>query len=133
MTPAEKDQLVVAACEARQQAYAKYSQYRVGAAVCTTSGMIFRGCNVENISYGLTICAEHVAVSAAVAAGHQELAAVAVVTRDGAAPCGACRQVLAEFANDIPVLIVTDQQPPQVREIELGALLPDPFTTGPPP
>jgi len=133
MTPAGKDQLVVAACEARRHAYAKYSQYRVGAAVRTTSGMIFRGCNVENISYGLTICAEHVAVSAAVAAGHHELVAVAVATQDGAAPCGACRQVLAEFATDVPVLIVTDQQPPRVREIGLQALLPDPFAGGPSP
>lgn len=127
MTPVERDELVTAACQARQQAYAKYSQYQVGAAIRTRSGKVFQGCNVENRSYGLTICAERAAVFAAVAEGHREIIAVAVATLDGDSPCGACRQVLAEFAADIPVLIVADQQPPQVREVGLQTLLPDGF------
>lgn len=131
MTPTEQNELITAACEARQQAYANYSQYQVGAAVRTRSGMIFRGCNVENRSYGLTVCAEQVAVTTAVTAGHRELTAIAIATQNGAAPCGACRQILAEFAAEMSVLLVTDQQPPEVRRVGLSELLPKPFTERP--
>jgi cytidine deaminase len=92
------DDLVQAARAARASAYAPYSRYRVGAAVLTASGRIFSGCNIENASYGLTVCAERVAVWSAVAAGEHTVVAVAVATHNGATPCGACRQVLAEFA-----------------------------------
>lgn len=93
------DALVGSAWEARKMAYAPYSKFSVGAALLAADGRVFLGCNVENISYGLTMCAERVAMGAAVAAGVREFQAVAVVadTRVPISPCGACRQVLAEF------------------------------------
>ncbi len=93
------DKLVAAAWRAREVAYAPYSNFAVGAALLALDGRIFMGCNVENISYGLTNCAERVAIGAAVAAGVREFIAVAVVADTGVpiSPCGACRQVLAEF------------------------------------
>jgi cytidine deaminase len=119
--------LISAACEARQHAFVPYSQYRVGAAVRTAQGHIFRGCNVENKSYSLTICAERAAVFNAIQAGEQDFEALAIATEDGAAPCGACRQVLAEFAPDLSILLVTAQSPPTFTETNLKLLLPDRF------
>lgn len=101
----EPDALVRLARAARDTAYAPYSGFRVGAAVEVADGAVFTAGNVENASYGLTICAERAAAFAAVAAGHVRFRAVAVAT-DGpepVAPCGACRQVLAEFAGDVPI------------------------------
>jgi cytidine deaminase len=91
--------LLQAACEARKLAYAPYSRFSVGAAVLTDSGRIYSGCNIENASYGLTVCAERIAIFQAIAAGEKRLTALAVVadTPGPAAPCGACRQVMAEF------------------------------------
>ena len=93
------DDLVVEAWRAREAAYAPYSNFAVGAALLTEDGRVFRGCNVENLSYGLTNCAERVAIGSAVVAGAREFVAVAVVadTEVPISPCGACRQVLAEF------------------------------------
>jgi len=119
--------LISAACEARQHAFVPYSQYRVGAAVRTAQGHIFRGCNVENKSYSLTICAERAAIFNAIQAGEQDFEALAIATEDGAAPCGACRQVLAEFAPDLSILLVTAQSPPTFTETSLKLLLPDRF------
>ena len=119
--------LISAACEARQHAFVPYSQYRVGAAVRTAQGHIFRGCNVENKSYSLTICAERAAVFNAIQAGEQDFEALAIATEDGATPCGACRQVLAEFAPDLSILLVTAQSPPTFTETSLKLLLPDRF------
>ena len=119
--------LISAACEARQHAFVPYSQYRVGAAVRTAQGHIFRGCNVENKSYSLTICAERAAVFNAIQAGEQDFEALAIATEDGAAPCGACRQVLAEFAPELSILLVTAQSPPTFTETSLKLLLPDRF------
>ncbi len=95
----EKDKLIMAAQAAREHAYAPYSQFRVGAAVLGKSGRIYSGCNVENASYGLSNCAERTAVFKAVSEGEQFLVALAVVadTPRPVAPCGACRQVMAEF------------------------------------
>jgi cytidine deaminase len=100
------DELIAAAWEARDKAYAPYSRFKVGAALLGAKGQIFPGCNVENISYGLTNCAERVAVGAAVAAGSLEFDKVAIVadTSTPISPCGACRQVLAEFGVKTVIL-----------------------------
>lgn len=98
-------ELIGAAKKARERAYAPYSQFPVGAALRTKDGRVFAGCNVENASSGLTVCAERVAMWRAIAEGERAFEALAVVTDVGATPCGACRQVLAEFATDIPVLV----------------------------
>ena len=105
--------LVPAAMAARQHAHAPYSNFRVGAAVATLDGRVFTGCNVENLSYGLTICAERNAVFAAVAAGVREFDAIAIVadTREPVSPCGACRQVLAEFGDFKVVSATLDGAP----------------------
>lgn len=129
MTLSPQEQaLVHAARAARAHAYAPYSNYFVGAAVLTSDGRIFTGCNVENASYGLTVCAERVAVFSAVAAGAREVVTVAVCTPDGATPCGACRQVLAEFVPDLsacPVLVVKPDA--FVARYTLAELLPHHF------
>ena len=93
------------AAEVRKFAYAPYSKYPVGAALLTTSGKIYTGVNVENIDYTDGICAERTAVFKAVTEGEKSFTAVAVVTSNGGTPCGSCRQVLAEFSNDLVVII----------------------------
>ena len=102
------DGLIEAARRAQQQAYAPYSRYRVGAAVEGSDGSVFAGCNVENASYGLVMCADRVAIGAAVAGGVREFRRVVVVSdsEPPAPPCGACRQVIFEFAPDAEVLAV---------------------------
>ena len=122
------DALVRAAEAARRHAHAPYSRYRVGAAVETEDGAIYTGCNVENASYGLTICAERAAVCAAVAAGARKIRRAVVVTDSDppGAPCGACRQVLAEFGLDMEVTAVGRAGRLQWT---LRELLPDAFTS----
>ena len=122
--------LIAAARRARARAYAPYSRFTVGAAVLDERGRVHAGCNVENASYGLSVCAERNAVAAAVAAGARRIAAVAVVTgADPAAPpCGACRQVLAELAgDDTPVLLAPPRAALPIERWRLGALLPRTF------
>jgi len=128
MKGADIEDLVRAASEVRERAYAPASQFRVGAAVRAADGRIFVGCNVENASYGLTICAERAAVCAAVAAGARELVAVAVATDldEPARPCGACRQVLAEFGAGMAVAMI-GRAGARV-DTSLDVLLPEPFT-----
>jgi cytidine deaminase len=123
-----RPELLAAAGNVRRQAYAPYSNFQVGAAVQTDDGQIFIGCNVENASFGLTLCAERAAVLAAVAAGHRKLVAIAVASSGGVTPCGACRQVLAEFAQELVVLLVDVDHPDRVRQVTLAALLPEPFS-----
>jgi cytidine deaminase len=120
-------ELFEAAAAVRLRAHAPYSRFRVGAAVLDERGRLHAGCNVENASYGLTVCAERNAVAAAVAAGAKRIRAVAVVTRDGSSPCGACRQVLAELgAPTTEVLLASPAGAPETHT--LGALLPRAFT-----
>ncbi|HPU35287.1 MAG TPA: cytidine deaminase [Bacillota bacterium] len=104
--PVEK--LIRAAEEARERAYAPYSNYRVGAAILTRQGRCYTGCNIENASYGLTCCAERVALYKAVSAGEHDFDAIAVTaaTDDFCVPCGACRQTLAEFSRNLKVYMV---------------------------
>ena len=123
-------QLTAAALAVRPRAHAPYSKFQVGAAILTASGEIFAGCNVENASYGLTICAERVAVGTAVAAGHKEIVAVAVVSSGGHSPCGACRQVLSEFGPAMEVILIDADDPTKTRTTTLAALLPEQFSSG---
>lgn len=124
VTPELLERLVDAAKRARENAYAPYSEYRVGAALATEDGTIFSGCNVENASYGATICAERGAIARMVASGGSSPIACAIVTAgpNPAAPCGICRQVLAEFAKDMTILLVGDDD--QRVETTLAELLP---------
>lgn len=121
------DSLVEAAREAQARAYAPYSCFRVGAAIRGVDGSVHQGCNVESASYGLTICAERAAVALAVSRGVRQFDRVVVVSdsEPPASPCGACRQVLAEFGLDLEVIAVG---PASSRSWRLGELLPDAFT-----
>ena len=122
--------LLKRAVETMGNAHAPYSNYSVGAAVLTESGEVFVGCNVENASYGLTNCAERTAVFSAIAAGHKRFTAVAIVAAQAPTPypCGACRQVMAEFmAPDCAVYVAPASDLGAVRETSVGALLPHSF------
>jgi len=119
--------LIAQACAVRTHAHAPYSRFAVGAALLTESGEIIVGCNVENASYGLTICAERVAFGTAITCGHRRFQALAVATSGGHAPCGACRQVAAEFGDDLPVLLIDADQPDRVVQTNLRDLLPGRF------
>lgn len=122
MNSEQKQALINAALHAQQQAYAPYSHYQVGAALLATSGEMIEGCNVENASFGATICAEQAAVVSAVSRGIRDFEAVAVVTPNAGSPCGICRQVMNEFAPDL-LVIICDQQGKIHDELPLHALL----------
>ena len=122
-----RDELIRQAVEIRQRAYAPYSKFLVGAAVRTASGKTFLGCNVENASYGLAVCAERSAVFAAITAGEKQFECMAIATQGGAMPCGACRQVLSEFNPDLPIFIVDVDNPEKIVEGNLWELLPGAF------
>ena len=122
-------QLIQLAQQARDKAYAPYSNYRVGAALLTSSGRFFSGCNVENAAYPTGICAERVAVFKAVSEGERQFTAIAVVTSNGGTPCGSCRQVLAEFGLETVVLIA-DGEGKLCQECRLSELLPGAFGPG---
>ncbi len=122
-----REALLERAKEARERAHAPYSNYAVGAAVLDAAGRIHAGCNVENAMYGATVCAERVAIWTAVAAGARRIRALALVTPNGGTPCGACRQVLREFAaEDTPVWVAGPTGP--ARGYTLGQLLPFAWT-----
>ncbi len=122
-----QSQLVQQAMDVRQRAYAPYSNYPVGAAILGVDGNIYLGCNVENASYGLTICAERGAVMAMVAGGCKQILAAAIALKAAGTPCGACRQVLAEFGLDFPVILV-DADDGSIRSVwQVGELLPAAF------
>ena len=118
-------ELVQHALKARQQAYAPYSRYYVGAALLVADGSIVSGCNVENASYGATICAERVALTAAMAQGKRQFHAIAVATENGGSPCGICRQVMAELGPDM--LVYISDAAGQYRTTTVAELLPDWF------
>jgi len=120
------EKLIEEAKRARDRAYAPYSSFRVGAALLDSEDRVFFGCNVENISFGLTMCAERVAIGAGVAAGSTAFKMIAVVSDSAqpVVPCGACRQVLAEFAPDLRVLSATLAG--QTMEWSMARLLPSP-------
>lgn len=117
-------ELISQAVDARRHAYSPYSCITVGAALRATDGRVFTGCNVENASYGLTICAERSALFAAVAAGARAFDAIVIASETGLTPCGACRQVLAEFAPALDVTIVDDEG--RTTHASLSELLPAP-------
>ncbi len=123
------DELVKKAVEAKERAYAPYSDFRVGAALLTPNGNLYLGCNVENASHGLTVCAERVAIQNAVSAGEKDFQALAISTdsEEFVAPCGACRQVIWEFSKDLRVILSNDKGEVQVTCI--ADLFPRPFTT----
>jgi cytidine deaminase len=130
ITETDWKKLLLAAEEVRLRAHAPYSRYQVGAALLTKSGALFAGCNVENASYGLALCAERNALGHMIAAGEREPIAVVVVTLgpDAGSPCGMCRQSLAEFAGDeLPIRLLVTGQPSSQREVRLGYLLPEAF------
>jgi cytidine deaminase len=126
LSDALRQELIESAAQVRHWAYAPYSHYNVGAAVLAASGRIYDGVNIENAAYPTSICAERVAVFKAVSQGERQLTAVAVVTENGGAPCGACRQVLSEFGSDMLVLIA-DAQGHLIKEMRMSELLPNAF------
>jgi len=123
----ECNRLCQRAAEAMGAAYAPYSNYHVGAALFTSDGKMHTGCNVENASFGLTMCAERVAIGQAVSQGMKKIVAIAVATRDGGSPCGACRQVLAEFADGNLEILLADSDGKLLERLTLDELLPHRF------
>lgn len=123
----EEEKLIAAARKVREHARAPFSKFRVGAAVKTKSGKIFGGCNVENASYGLTVCAERVAIFKAISEGEREFDSIAVVTDTDelTPPCGACRQIIWEICGDIPVILANLKG--KIERERSAKLLPRPF------
>ncbi len=122
----EQEALVAAARAVRERAYAPYSSFKVGAAVRADSGELFVGCNVENASYGATICAERNAILAMVAAGQRSIASIAVFTdaETLAMPCGLCRQVISEFQHEAELIVAN---PREQRVLRFSEIFPEPF------
>jgi len=123
----DHDQLLTIAKQTRENAHAPYSNFRVGAAVRATSGRIFGGCNVENATYGLTLCAERIAIFKALSEGERGFDAITVVTDTDTLtpPCGACRQLIWEFCGDIPVTLANLTN--KTETIQMRDLFPKPF------
>ena len=123
----DRDRLVAAARAARENAVARFSGFKVGAALLTADGTVVTGCNIENATYGLTLCAERVAMFTALAAGHRRFTRIAVVADTDAPtpPCGACRQILWEFAGDLDVVLANLRR--ETGHYKLSDLLPLPF------
>jgi cytidine deaminase len=127
MNDTERHELIQSALDAQKRAFCPYSNFPVGAALRTASGRIYQGVNVENASFGLTICAERVAAGTAIANGEREFTAIAVVSRGGVSPCGACRQFLAEFAPNLAIVMVDSLNPNEGHHATLDRLLPSRF------
>ena len=122
MTP---EKLIKHAVTARKRAAASYSQYQVGSAILTEDNTVILGCNVESKAYPTTLCAERVAIFSAIAQGHRKFSALALVTEDGAFPCGSCRQIIHEYAGNIPIYISNGSNEYITQTI--SDLLPNPF------
>jgi len=123
----EYEKLIKEAEKARKKAYTPYSKFKVGAAVLCDDGKIFSGCNIENASFGLTICAERVAFFKAISEGSTKIKAIAVIgnTNKPCSPCGACRQVISEFGEDIPLIMTNLKGDVKIKKIK--ELLPEAF------
>jgi cytidine deaminase len=123
----EHEKLIAAARQARENAHAPYSNFRVGAALRANSGRVFTGCNVENATYGLTLCAERVAIFKAISDGERGFNAIAVVTDTDVLvpPCGACRQIIWEFCGDVEIILANLKGKTEVHR--LSVLFPKPF------
>jgi cytidine deaminase len=129
IAPMTDADLIALAQQAREQAYAPYSNFPVGAALLGRSGRVYTGCNVENASYPLTMCAERAAVYRAVAEGERRFQTIAIVSETGAAPCGACRQVLREFGGaDGELRVIVADGAGQAQTFTIADLLPAAFT-----
>ncbi len=122
MTP---EKLIKHALTARKRAAAPYSQYQVGSAILTEDNTVILGCNVESKAYPTTLCAERVAIFSAIAQGYRKFSAMALVTEDGAFPCGSCRQIIHEYAGNIPIYISNGSNEYTTQTI--SDLLPNPF------
>jgi cytidine deaminase len=127
LTNEERQALIDLGNTARQRAYAPYSNYPVGAALRTKTGRIYTGVNVENAAYPHTMCAERVAIFKAISDGEKEFEAISVVTDNGGSPCGGCRQVMAEFALDM-IVLMADGNGKLIKETTVKELLPEAFT-----
>jgi cytidine deaminase len=127
MAMSDRETLIAAAKQARENAHAPYSNFRVGAALRARSGRVYTGCNVENATYGLTVCAERVAIFKAISEGERGFDSIAVVTHTDVLtpPCGACRQLLWEFCGDIEVVLANLAG--KVEVLRMSALFPRPF------
>ncbi|HXA81691.1 MAG TPA: cytidine deaminase [Methylomirabilota bacterium] len=123
----EHDALIAAATKVRENAHAKFSNFRVGAALHAASGKVFTGCNIENATFGLTLCAERVAIFKAISEGERRFDSIAVVTDTETltSPCGACRQIIWEFCGDIPVVLANLKG--KVEVLRMSQLFPKPF------
>lgn len=122
-----KNEAIKQALEAMENAYAPYSKFKVGAALLTKNGKIYTGCNIENSSYGASVCAERVSIFKAVSEGEKdfELLVVATKTDEPSPPCGICRQVISEFSNNLPIILVNNRG--SIIETNIKELLPFPF------
>ena len=120
--------IVAEAMKARELAQAPYSNFKVGAALLTDAGAIIHGANVESASYGLSCCAERVAIFNALTSGHHSFQKLAIASDGGVAPCGACRQIIAEYAADVELILVDINQPESHSLTDIQTLLPDSFT-----
>ena len=126
-THLDENNLIDTARKAMENAYAPYSKIKVGAAILSSSGKIYTGCNIENASYGLTVCAERVAVGCAVSQGEKHFIAIAIVnsTEKIITPCGACLQVLSEFSRNLQIILVSAEN--EIIRTDLKDLFPEPF------
>ena len=127
LTNEERQALIDLANTARQRAYVPYSNYPVGSALRTKTGRIYTGVNVENAAYPQTMCAERVAIFKAISDGEKEFEVISVVTDNGGSPCGGCRQVMAEFALDM-IVLMADGDGKLIKETTVKELLPEAFT-----